>query len=341
MWYGGRAWVARWAGPQRAQLPLPQWSSSGDAEGDASELRGDPALAHLCLRRPPRMGRGARLPGSGGHQPTGLAHPKAKYRLRRLAHARRSPQGPARMMCARDCHPHFRQISEALYADSGFRKVREWLRTALLVRQRTTCRSSRYCRTTRTALGGSEDYREEPLHETAHAFKWSKQRSPGPATRMIAFSAWEAREGGSGLINSRWCQFTSVHCASVLLTLNGSSGVIEVAPGVRSLPRALRDALKTSNAPGSGPRPSRRRPNSDRHNTKPLGKLPGRTCRVLVRKCAMSVVRKNVREARRRGKPHHQSRSQEVRAFVEASARLDEVIITRVDPRQLRMKRTA
>jgi len=208
MWYGGASLgSARWAGLNGLNFLSSSVVRVENAEGEDVPNFAEIQRSHIdAFRAAHPMGRGPGLPRVWwSSQPTGPRAPKGQVPgLRRLAHApNRVAAGPARMMFARDVIGNSQQIAEALYADSGFRKVREVV-FALPFSfdhedyvQIITDIAERLGR----PWGGSRRLpRGEPRNEKAPRVKWSKQRSPGPATRIeFAFSAWEARRSGSGL----------------------------------------------------------------------------------------------------------------------------------------------
>jgi alkanesulfonate monooxygenase SsuD/methylene tetrahydromethanopterin reductase-like flavin-dependent oxidoreductase (luciferase family) len=126
MWYGGASTAsARWAGEHRMNLLT---SSVVRAEGSADFAATQ--QAHI------RAFRAAHPDGPDARVSQGLvviptdsatAAQRAKYAAYVEARTPRtaSPQGPARMMFARDLLGSSSQIAEALYAHAGFREVRE------------------------------------------------------------------------------------------------------------------------------------------------------------------------------------------------------------------------
>jgi alkanesulfonate monooxygenase SsuD/methylene tetrahydromethanopterin reductase-like flavin-dependent oxidoreductase (luciferase family) len=126
MWYGGASTAsARWAGEHRMNFLT---SSVVRAEGSADFAAIQ--QSHIrAFRTAHPDGPGARVSQGLVVIPTdsATAAQRAKYAAYVEARTPRtaSPQGPARMMFARDLLGSSSQIAEALYAHAGFREVRE------------------------------------------------------------------------------------------------------------------------------------------------------------------------------------------------------------------------
>jgi alkanesulfonate monooxygenase SsuD/methylene tetrahydromethanopterin reductase-like flavin-dependent oxidoreductase (luciferase family) len=130
-WYGGAGLrSAQWAGANRLNF-----LSSNVVRVEASQSEGVPAFADVqrshieAFRAAHPDGPRARASQGLVVIPTDRTTPaqKAKYQAYVDARTPRTatPQGPGRMMFARDLTGSAEQIAEALYADAGFREVRE------------------------------------------------------------------------------------------------------------------------------------------------------------------------------------------------------------------------
>lgn len=126
LWYGGGSLrSARWAGEQGLNLLTSSVVKAEECE-DFAEIQAEQI----------RRFRAAHPDGDAARVSQGLvviptdsatAAQKAKYAAYVEARTPRtaSPQGPARMMFARDLIGSSAQIAEQLYAHAGFREVRE------------------------------------------------------------------------------------------------------------------------------------------------------------------------------------------------------------------------
>ena len=126
MWYGGGSLrSAQWAGQNGLN-----YLSSNVVRAEESEDFAEIQRSHLETFRAHHPG-GAAARASQGLVviPTDSATPEQAAKYAAYAEARTprtaTPQGPARMMFARDVVGTSDQIAEALYADPGFRLVRE------------------------------------------------------------------------------------------------------------------------------------------------------------------------------------------------------------------------
>jgi alkanesulfonate monooxygenase SsuD/methylene tetrahydromethanopterin reductase-like flavin-dependent oxidoreductase (luciferase family) len=149
MWYGGASTAsARWAGEHRMNFLT---SSVVRAEGSADFA----AIQQSHIR----AFRGAHPDGPDARVSQGLVviptdSATTAQRLRYAAYVEArtprtaSPQGPARMMFARDLLGSSSQIAEALYAHAGFREVREVAFALRSGRSPSRCRSASSARTT-------------------------------------------------------------------------------------------------------------------------------------------------------------------------------------------------
>jgi len=126
MWYGGGSLrSARWAGENGLN-----YLSSNVVRAEESEDFAEIQRSHLEMFRAHHpAGAAARASQGLVVIPTDSATPEqaAKYAAYAAARTPRTatPQGPARMMFARDIVGTADQIAESLYADPGFRLVRE------------------------------------------------------------------------------------------------------------------------------------------------------------------------------------------------------------------------
>ena len=126
MWYGGGSLrSARWAGENGLN-----YLSSNVVRAEESEDFAEIQRSHLEMFRAHHpAGAAARASQGLVVIPTDSATPEqaAKYAAYAAARTPRTatPQGPARMMFARDIVGTAEQIAESLYGDPGFRLVRE------------------------------------------------------------------------------------------------------------------------------------------------------------------------------------------------------------------------
>jgi alkanesulfonate monooxygenase SsuD/methylene tetrahydromethanopterin reductase-like flavin-dependent oxidoreductase (luciferase family) len=131
MWYGGASLgSARWAGLNGLNFLSSSVVRVENAEGEDVPNFAEIQRSHIdAFRAAHPDGERARASQGLVVIPTDRASrtQKAKYQAYVDSRTPRteSPQGPARMMFARDVIGNSQQIAEALYADSGFRKVRE------------------------------------------------------------------------------------------------------------------------------------------------------------------------------------------------------------------------
>jgi alkanesulfonate monooxygenase SsuD/methylene tetrahydromethanopterin reductase-like flavin-dependent oxidoreductase (luciferase family) len=126
MWYGGASTAsARWAGEHRMNFLT---SSVVRAEG-AADFAAIQQSHIRAFRGAHPDGPDARVSQGLVVIPTDSATTAQRLRYAAYVEARTprtaSPQGPARMMFARDLLGSSSQIAEALYAHAGFREVRE------------------------------------------------------------------------------------------------------------------------------------------------------------------------------------------------------------------------
>jgi alkanesulfonate monooxygenase SsuD/methylene tetrahydromethanopterin reductase-like flavin-dependent oxidoreductase (luciferase family) len=126
MWYGGASLAsARWAGEHGMNFLTSSVIRAAESE-DFAEVQQSQVRA---FRAAHPDGDAARVSQGLVVIPTDSATPaqRAKYRAYVEARTPRTarPQGPARMMFARDLLGSSDQIAEALYAHAGFREVRE------------------------------------------------------------------------------------------------------------------------------------------------------------------------------------------------------------------------
>lgn len=131
MWYGGASLrSARWAGLNKLNF-----LSSSVVQAETAEGVEVPTFAEI-QRAQIEAFRAAHPDGENARASQGLvviptdrasSTQKAKYQAYVDARTPRTatPQGPARMMFARDVIGDAQQIAETLYADAGFREVRE------------------------------------------------------------------------------------------------------------------------------------------------------------------------------------------------------------------------
>jgi alkanesulfonate monooxygenase SsuD/methylene tetrahydromethanopterin reductase-like flavin-dependent oxidoreductase (luciferase family) len=126
MWYGGGSLrSAQWAGENGLN-----YLSSNVVRAEKSEDFAEIQRSHLeTFRAHHPAGAAARASQGLVVIPTDSASPEQAAKYAAYAQARTprtaTPQGPARMMFARDIVGTSDQIAEALYADPGFRLVRE------------------------------------------------------------------------------------------------------------------------------------------------------------------------------------------------------------------------
>ena len=126
MWYGGGSLrSARWAGENGLN-----YLSSNVVRAEESEDFAEIQRSHLeTFRVHHPAGAAARASQGLVVIPTDSATPEQAAKYAAYAEARTprtaTPQGPARMMFARDIVGTADQIAESLYADPGFRLVRE------------------------------------------------------------------------------------------------------------------------------------------------------------------------------------------------------------------------
>ena len=126
MWYGGGSLrSARWAGENGLN-----YLSSNVVRAEESEDFAEIQRSHLEMFRAHHpAGAAARASQGLVVIPTDSATPEQAAKYAAYAEARTprtaTPQGPARMMFARDIVGTADQIAESLYADPGFRLVRE------------------------------------------------------------------------------------------------------------------------------------------------------------------------------------------------------------------------
>jgi len=126
MWYGGGSLrSARWAGENGLN-----YLSSNVVRAEESEDFAEIQRSHLeTFRAHHPAGAAARASQGLVVIPTDSATPEQAAKYAAYAEARTprtaTPQGPARMMFARDIVGTADQIAESLYADPGFRLVRE------------------------------------------------------------------------------------------------------------------------------------------------------------------------------------------------------------------------
>jgi alkanesulfonate monooxygenase SsuD/methylene tetrahydromethanopterin reductase-like flavin-dependent oxidoreductase (luciferase family) len=126
MWYGGGSLrSAQWAGENGLN-----YLSSNVVRAEESEDFAEIQRSHLeTYRAHHPAGAAARASQGLVVIPTDSATPEQAAKYAAYAQARTprtaTPQGPARMMFARDIVGTADQIAEALYADPGFRLVRE------------------------------------------------------------------------------------------------------------------------------------------------------------------------------------------------------------------------
>jgi len=173
--------------PQRGSTSSPAVSSEWrmPRAKTCRTSRRSSARTSMPSGRPTPMGRGPGFQGSGGHpNRPGLAHPKAKYQAYVDSRTPRteSPQGPARMMFARDVIGNSQQIAEALYADRFPKQSERWSSHCPFSFDHEDYVQiiNRYCRTTRTGLGvEAEDYREVSHAMRRHQRVKCRNRDPG------------------------------------------------------------------------------------------------------------------------------------------------------------------
>ncbi|MDP9407912.1 MAG: LLM class flavin-dependent oxidoreductase [Actinomycetota bacterium] len=126
MWYGGASLrSAQWAGEHGMNF-----LTSSVVKAEESEDFPDIQLSHIeAFRAASPAGEAARVSQGLVVIPTDTATPEQKAKYQAYVDARTprttSPQGPARMLFARDLIGTGEQIAEALYAHAGFRAVRE------------------------------------------------------------------------------------------------------------------------------------------------------------------------------------------------------------------------
>jgi alkanesulfonate monooxygenase SsuD/methylene tetrahydromethanopterin reductase-like flavin-dependent oxidoreductase (luciferase family) len=126
MWYGGASLAsARWAGEHGVNL-----LTSSVVRAEESEDFATVQLSHiLAFRAAHPAGARARVSQGLVVIPTDSASATQRARYEAYAAARTprttAPNGPARMMFARDIVGSSAQVAEALYADAAFREVTE------------------------------------------------------------------------------------------------------------------------------------------------------------------------------------------------------------------------
>jgi alkanesulfonate monooxygenase SsuD/methylene tetrahydromethanopterin reductase-like flavin-dependent oxidoreductase (luciferase family) len=131
MWYGGASLrSARWAGLNGLNFLSSSVVKAETSAGEALPAFAEIQRSHIeAFRAVHPDGDEARASQGLVVIPTDRATPtqKAKYQTYVDARTPRTatPQGPDRMMFARDVMGNSDQIAEALYADAGFREVRE------------------------------------------------------------------------------------------------------------------------------------------------------------------------------------------------------------------------
>jgi len=126
MWYGGASTAsARWAGEHRMNF----LTSSVVRAEEAADFAAIQQSHIRAFRAAHPDGPDARVSQGLVVIPTDSATARQRTRYAAYVEARTprtaSPQGPARMMFARDLLGSSTQIAEALYAHAGFREVRE------------------------------------------------------------------------------------------------------------------------------------------------------------------------------------------------------------------------
>jgi alkanesulfonate monooxygenase SsuD/methylene tetrahydromethanopterin reductase-like flavin-dependent oxidoreductase (luciferase family) len=126
LWYGGGSLSsARWAGEHRMNL-LTSNVVKAEESADFAEVQ----RSHIeAFRAAHPDGAAARVSQGLVVIPTDSATPEQRARYAAYVEARTprttAPQGPARMLFARDLLGGSEEIAEALYADAGFREVTE------------------------------------------------------------------------------------------------------------------------------------------------------------------------------------------------------------------------
>jgi alkanesulfonate monooxygenase SsuD/methylene tetrahydromethanopterin reductase-like flavin-dependent oxidoreductase (luciferase family) len=126
MWYGaGSLSSARWAGEHRMHLLTSSVVQAGEST-DFSEIQSSQIRAFRAVHPD---GDGARVSQGLVVIPTDSATREQKDKYARYVAARTprtyEPQGPRRMMFSRDHLGTSEEIATALYADAGFREVKE------------------------------------------------------------------------------------------------------------------------------------------------------------------------------------------------------------------------
>nr|WP_294692359.1 hypothetical protein [uncultured Friedmanniella sp.] len=127
LWYGGASLrSAVWAGENGMNLLT---SSVVKAESDSVDFAAIQAGQIAAFQEAHPAGAAARASQGLVVIPTDSATPAQRERYAAYVEARtprtREPQGPARLLFARDLLGTSEQIAEALYADAAFRQVRE------------------------------------------------------------------------------------------------------------------------------------------------------------------------------------------------------------------------
>jgi alkanesulfonate monooxygenase SsuD/methylene tetrahydromethanopterin reductase-like flavin-dependent oxidoreductase (luciferase family) len=124
MWYGGGSLgSARWAGEQRMNLLTSSVVKAEDGSTDFAAIQAGHIRAFRAAHPAGRVSQGLVV------IPTDGATPAQRERYAAYVAARTprtaTPQGPARLLFARDLLGTAEQIAEALYAHAGFREVTE------------------------------------------------------------------------------------------------------------------------------------------------------------------------------------------------------------------------
>jgi alkanesulfonate monooxygenase SsuD/methylene tetrahydromethanopterin reductase-like flavin-dependent oxidoreductase (luciferase family) len=126
LWYGGAGLrSAQWAGEHRMNF-----LTSSVVRSEGSEDFAETQLSHIrTFREHHPDGATARISQGLVVIPTDSASPEQRAKYERYVESRTArttaPQGPARMMFARDLVGSSEQIAEQLYAHAGFREVDE------------------------------------------------------------------------------------------------------------------------------------------------------------------------------------------------------------------------
>jgi alkanesulfonate monooxygenase SsuD/methylene tetrahydromethanopterin reductase-like flavin-dependent oxidoreductase (luciferase family) len=124
MWYGGGSLgSARWAGEQRMNLLTSSVVKAEDGSTDFAAIQAGHIRAFRAAHPAGRVSQGlVVIPTDGA-----TAAQRERYAAYVAARTPRTatPQGPARLLFARDLLGTSEQIAEALYAHAGFREVTE------------------------------------------------------------------------------------------------------------------------------------------------------------------------------------------------------------------------